>query len=65
VIIPPTLQAILDEKLDVLTKMRKLGAEAHRLEVDLRFNNDIRSPQFGELIAVIPSGVARGTKRFG
>jgi hypothetical protein len=50
--VPPSLEVIEHEPLDILTKREKLGAEASRLGVRPVFNRDPFSRDYGKLLGV-------------
>ena len=63
--IPLLIQAIYAEHTDAVTKMAKLAVAAKRMGVELIFNTDMASPEYGKLLDTRKSGTADGKKRFG
>jgi hypothetical protein len=50
--LPPSIQAILDEGLDVITRLRRLKDEAAKLGMNLIFETNLHSPEYGNLISI-------------
>lgn len=63
--IPPEIQAILDEPLPFHVRNQKLRVAAEKLGVELTWNTDIHSKEYGQVIEAVPVATARGGKRFG
>lgn len=66
---PPSIQAIWDLDLPLMMKRQMLRNEAQSLSMDLVYDLDIHSKEYGKLIDVVPvekPGTTNGgTKRFG